>query len=115
MKTEDLRRLRRLPEQGLPGEGPDWDSRAKSGRRSRAGMRVSIPVWIVVALVLWGLLAYHWVIIGDTGFVVLKKTSWTFDRCVIIEQTMAMFALHHPLLTTRLALGQGLWVFGNGP
>jgi hypothetical protein len=67
-----------------------------------------------MAVVLWALLAYHWIFIKDTGFVILKKTAWTLSSCVVIEQTSAMFARHYPVLTARITLGEGSWVLPNG-
>jgi hypothetical protein len=69
-----------------------------------------------LAVLLWLLLAYHFVVIpGDPAFVVLKKTSWTFDSWFIGEGNWTAFSLHHPILMTRIAAGSGLWIFGRAP
>jgi len=69
-------------------------------------------LWVValVVLAVWALLAYHVILIQDTGTVFLKKTAWTFDNCVIIEKHWALFTFHHPMLASRLLLGDGTWL-----
>jgi len=69
---------------------------------------------IVVCFALWLLLANHLILVPDApAFVVLKKTSWTFDSCSIGESSWAAFSLHHPILMSRLATGQGAWLIGS--
>jgi len=103
-----LRRLGGFRRNGVPGSG------ASPSSRKRIHLRRAIPVGVAVAIVLWALLAYHWILIKDTGFVILKKTAWTLSSCVVIEQTSAMFARHYPVLTARITLGEGSWVFPDG-
>lgn len=69
---------------------------------------------ILIVFVLWLLLANHTIVFTeDPALVFLSKTSWTFNSCVIVESSRASFALKHPILTTRLAADQGLWIFGR--
>lgn len=69
---------------------------------------------ILLIFVLWLFLANHVIVVtDDLAFVVLKKTSWTFNSAIIGESSWATFALHHPILMTRLAAGQGFWLFGG--
>ena len=69
---------------------------------------------ILLIFVLWLLLANHTIVFTeDPALVFLSKTSWTFNSCVIVESSRASFALQHPILTTRLAADQGLWIFGR--
>jgi len=64
-----------------------------------------------LAFVLWLLLANHIIVVpDDPALVILKKTSWTFNSCFIGESNWAAFSLHHPILMTRLAAGQGFWI-----
>jgi len=59
------------------------------------------------------LLSNHFIVVSsDHSFVILKKTSWTFDGCFIGEANWSLFALHHPLLMSRLVIGDGAWVSG---
>ena len=67
-----------------------------------------------LVFVLWLLLANHIIVVpDDPAFVLLKKTSWTFDSSIIGESSWAAFSLHHPILMTRLASGQGFWIIGG--
>lgn len=69
---------------------------------------------MTLVFTVWLLLANHFIIVpDDPAFVVLKKTSWTFDSCVIGESSWGAFALHHPILMTRLAAGHGFWIVGS--
>jgi len=69
---------------------------------------------VLIVLLLWLLLANHVIVVTeDPAFVILKKTSWTFNSCVIGESSWATFTLHHPILMGRLAAGDGFWVFGG--
>ena len=71
---------------------------------------------ILLIFVLWLLLANHIIIVpDDPALVVLKKTSWNFDSSIIGESSWASFSLHHPILMSRLATGQGLWILGGSP
>jgi len=68
---------------------------------------------LCLTFVLWLLLANHLIVVpGDSAVVILKKTSWTFDSCFIGESSWAAFSLHHPILMSRLATGQGVWIAG---
>ena len=83
--------------------------------RLRRGLR---RVFLVVFLtfIAWLLLANHLIVVtGAPAVIVLKKTSWTFDGSVIGVGSWASFTLHHPILTSRIALGQGLWLLGSAP
>ena len=65
---------------------------------------------------LWLLLANHIIVVpDDPAFVILKKTSWTFNSCFIGESNWASLALHHPILMSRLGTGQGMWIVGGSP
>jgi len=69
---------------------------------------------LLILFALWLLLSHHTIVVtsnGSVGF--LKKTSWTFDGCVIGESSWANFSLHHPLLMSRILLGDGFWVIGG--
>jgi len=83
------------------------------GRTIRLG---KILTAAMVLLLLWFLLAYHTIAISESGMlVILKKTSWTFDGCIIIEGNWQLLALHHPVLASRLLVGQGTWLLGSSP
>ena len=76
-------------------------------------MRRSLLI-LTLTFTLWLLLANHIIVVpDDPAFVILKKTSWTFDSCVIGESSWGAFTLHHPILMTRLAAGHGLWIIGS--
>ncbi len=69
---------------------------------------------LLLIFVLWLLLANHVIVVpADPAVVILKKTSWTFNSCFIGESSWAAFAMHHPILMTRLAAGNGLWILGS--
>ncbi len=71
---------------------------------------------ILLIFVLWLLLANHIIVVpDDPALVILTKTSWNFDSSVIGESSWASFSLHHPILMSRLATGQGLWIIGGSP
>ncbi len=71
---------------------------------------------ILLIFVLWLVLANHVIVVtDDPAFVILKKTSWTFNSAIIGESSWATFALHHPILMTRLATGDGFWILGDSP
>ena len=69
---------------------------------------------ILIVLVLWLVVANHVIVVtDDLAIVILKKTSWTFNSGIIGESSWATFTLHHPILMTRLAADQGLWILGR--
>lgn len=69
---------------------------------------------VLVILVLWLVLANHVIVVtDDPALVILEKTSWTFNSAIIGESSWATFTLHHPILMTRLAAGDGFWIFGG--
>lgn len=87
-------------------------------RRTRKPRRVLQRGILVVVLLagVWLLLSQHLVVVtGDPAFVVLKKTTWTFDGCLIGVGSWANFTLHHPILASRIAMGQGIWILGRPP
>ena len=70
---------------------------------------------ILLIFVLWLVLANHVIVVTDDfSLVILQKTSWTLDGGFIGESSWSAFTLHHPILMTRLAAGQGIWLFGEG-
>ena len=80
----------------------------------RGKSRRSWVYGILLILVLWLLLANHVIVVTeDPALVILKKTSWTFNSCVIGESSWATFTLHHPILMTRLAAGDGFWILSS--
>ena len=96
----------------IPGEIPSEEG--GKPRRRRGAQRLLLALLIV--FVVWLLLANHIIIVTEEpAFVILKKTSWTFNSCVIGERLWMSFALHHPILTSRLALGEGFWILGTPP
>ena len=71
---------------------------------------------VLIVFVLWLVVANHVIVVTeDPAFVILKKTSWTFNSGIIGESSWASFSLHHPILMTRLATGDGFWIIGEGP
>ena len=81
-----------------------------------AGRKTLGRTWVAILLifVLWLLLANHVIVVTeDPAFVILKKTSWTFNSCVIGESSWATFTLHHPILMGRLVSGDGFWILGS--
>jgi hypothetical protein len=69
---------------------------------------------ILIILVLWLVVANHVIVVtDDLAIVILKKTSWTFNSGIIGESSWATFTLHHPILMSRLAADQGLWILGR--
>ena len=83
----------------------------KPGRALRRGVLV-----LVLLAGAWLLLSQHLVIVtGDPALVVLKKTTWTFDGCLIGVGSWTNFTLHHPILASRIAMGQGIWILGKPP
>lgn len=69
---------------------------------------------ILIIFVLWLMLANHVIVVTDgPAFVILQKTSWTFNSGVIGESSWGSFALHHPILMGRLVAGDGFWIFGE--
>lgn len=71
---------------------------------------------LLILFLFWLLLANHVIVVTEEpAFVILRKTSWTFNSCFIGESSWASFAFHHPVLTTRLAMGDGFWILGNPP
>lgn len=71
---------------------------------------------VLIVFVLWLVVANHVIVVTeDPAFVILKKTSWTFNSGIIGESSWASFTLHHPILMTRLATGDGFWIIGEGP
>ena len=82
--------------------------------RTSPGFRRSVGILFLVFLV-WLLLANHVIVVtGEPAFVVLGKSAWTFDDCVIIESQWLDFSLRHPILSSRLVSGDGLWILGDG-
>ena len=83
-------------------------------QRGRGARRLLLACLIV--FIIWLLLANHIIVVTEEpAFVILNKTSWTFNSCIIGEKLWVSFALHHPILTSRLALGEGLWILGAPP
>ena len=71
---------------------------------------------ILLIFVLWLFLANHVIVVtDDLSLVILEKTSWTLNSGFIGESSWATFSLHHPILMTRLASGDGLWILGELP
>jgi hypothetical protein len=71
---------------------------------------------ILLLFVLWLLIANHIILVpDDPALVILNKTSWNFDSSVIGESSWTAFTLHHPILMTRLATGEGFWIIGGSP
>ena len=71
---------------------------------------------VLLIFVLWLVVANHVIVVtDDLAIVILKKTSWTFNSGIIGESSWATFTLHHPILMTRLATGDGFWIFGGSP
>ena len=69
---------------------------------------------VLLILVLWLFLANHVIVVtDDPALVILEKTSWTFNSAIIGESSWASFTLHHPILMSRLATGDGFWIFGE--
>ena len=68
----------------------------------------------LVIFIVWLLLANHTIVFtDDPALVFLSKSSWTFNSAVIVERNRATFSLQHPILASRLAGDQGLWIFGR--
>jgi len=68
----------------------------------------------IAILIIWLLLANHTVVVTDNpALVFLSKASWTFNSAVIVQKNWAAFSIHHPILASRLAADQGLWIFGR--
>jgi hypothetical protein len=71
---------------------------------------------ILLLFLVWLLIANHVILVpDDPALVILNKTSWNFDSSVIGESSWAAFTLHHPILMTRLATGEGFWIIGGRP
>ena len=100
-----------MPKQGWLGA--DISSERPTPPVSAHRTRNTVLAILAVITVLL-LLSNHFIVVSsDPSFVILKKTSWTFDGCIIGEANWSMFALHHPLLMSRLVLGDGTWVSGT--
>ena len=83
-------------------------------RLGKAVRKVVLILTLVAAS--WLLLSQHLIVVtGDLAFIVLRKTSWTFDGCLIGVGSWANFTLHHPILASRIAMGQGVWILGRSP
>ena len=84
-------------------------------RRLGKAIRRTVLILTLVAAA-WLLLSQHLIVVtGDPALVVLRKTSWTFDGCLIGVGSWANFTLHHPILASRIAMGQGVWILGRPP
>jgi hypothetical protein len=93
-----------LATESYPNEGAD---KRKAPKRT----------WVygvLLIFILWLVLANHVIIVTeDISLVILPKTSWTLDGGFIGEGSWASFTLHHPILMSRLAADQGLWILGK--
>ena len=82
--------------------------------RMSRGFRRAVGI-LFLAFLVWLLLANHVILVTEEpAFVVLSKSTWTFDACVIVENRWLEFSLRHPFLSSRLASGDGLWILGDG-
>lgn len=92
-----------------PAVAPEQPKSSAPTHRTRNAI-----VAILSVIVMLLLLSNHFIVVSsDHSFVILKKTSWTFDGCIIGEANWGLFALHHPLLVSRLIAGDGTWIVGS--
>lgn len=91
-----------------PAVAPESSTPSAPTHRTRNALGAALAVIAVLLL-----LGDHFIVVSSShSFVILKKTSWTFDGCIIGEANWSLFALHHPLLMSRLLIGDGVWVSG---
>ena len=96
-------------------EGLRESSPVRRPRKLARVLRRSMLMLVLLAGA-WLLLSQHLVVVtGDPALVVLRKTTWTFDGCLIGVGSWANFTLHHPILASRIAMGQGVWILGSPP
>jgi len=92
------------------------ESTSDHGTTKQSKSRRTWLYGILLLFVVWLLIANHIILVpDDPALVILNKTSWNFDSSVIGESSWATFTLHHPILMTRLASGDGIWIIGGLP